>query len=100
MPAFLESVAGAHMLAFLPQALCEGEWINLMLLPPQPLIAGCVVLLMMNGAERYGEFVADFEPNTSGLWGTKSKCSLVRLGLARMPFGSLRPHIGPWHALD
>jgi len=38
-----------------------------MLQSPLPFIAGCVVLLMMNGAERYGEFVADFEPNTSRL---------------------------------
>ena len=38
-----------------------------MLLPPLPLIAGGVVLLMVNGAERYGEFVADLEPKTSGL---------------------------------
>ena len=38
-----------------------------MLLPPQPLIAGCMVLLMVNGAERYREFVADLEPKAPGL---------------------------------
>ena len=38
-----------------------------MLLPPQPLIAGCVVLLMVNGTERYREFVADLEPKTPRL---------------------------------
>ena len=38
-----------------------------MLLPPQPLIAGCVVLLMVNGAERYREFIADLEPKALGL---------------------------------
>ena len=38
-----------------------------MLLSPQPLIASCVVLLMVNGAERYREFIADLEPKTLGL---------------------------------
>ena len=38
-----------------------------MLLPPQPLIAGRMVLLMVNGAERYREFVADLEPKALGL---------------------------------
>jgi hypothetical protein len=79
MPAFLESVAGAHMLAFLPQALREGEWINLVFLPPLPLIAGSVVLLMVNGAQRYGEFVADLEPNTSGL----CKADVMGVAIAR-----------------
>ena len=51
-----------NLLAFLPQALCDGEWINLVFLPPQPLIAGCVVLLMVDGAERYRKFIADLEP--------------------------------------
>ena len=32
-----------------------------MLLPPQPLIAGRMVLLMVNGAERYRKFIADLE---------------------------------------
>ena len=38
-----------------------------LLLPPQSFIAGCMVLLMVDGAERYGEFVADLEPKASGL---------------------------------
>ena len=38
-----------------------------MLLPPQSLVTGCVVLLMVNGAEWYREFVADLEPKTAGL---------------------------------
>jgi hypothetical protein len=59
--------------------------INLVVLPPQALIAGCVVLLMMNGAERYGEFVADLEPNTSGL------CKADMMGLAwRSPANETR----------
>jgi hypothetical protein len=53
--------------AFSPQARGDSERINLMFLPPQPLIAGCVVLLMVNGAERYSEFVADLEPKAPGL---------------------------------
>ena len=36
-------------------------------LPPQSLIAGGVVLLMVNGAERNREFVADLEPKAPGL---------------------------------
>ena len=56
-----------QLLAFAPQVRGHSERINLVFLPPLPLIAGCVVLLMVNGAERYGEFVADLEPNTSGL---------------------------------
>ena len=51
--------------AFSPQPFCHGERINFMLLPPQSLITGCVVLLMVNGAERYREFVAHFEASLS-----------------------------------
>ena len=54
----------SRLLAFSPQALCHCERIDFLLLPPQPLIAGCVVLLMVDGAERYREFVADLEPKT------------------------------------
>ena len=53
--------------AFSPQAFGHRERINFMFLPPQPLIAGCMVLLMVNGTERYGEFVADLEPKAPGL---------------------------------
>ena len=75
MPAFLESEKRSnprngrcsHLLAFSPQALCNGEWINLVFLPPQPLIAGCMVLLMVNGAERYRKFIADLEPKAPRL---------------------------------
>ena len=38
-----------------------------MLLPPQPLIAGRMVLLMVNGAQRYRESIADLEPKALGL---------------------------------
>jgi hypothetical protein len=37
------------------------------LLPPQPLIAGCMVLLMVNGAERDRKFIADLEPKAPRL---------------------------------
>ena len=43
----------SHVLAFSPQARGHSKRINLVLLPPQPFIAGCVVLLMVNGTERY-----------------------------------------------
>ena len=62
------TVAGcSRLLAFLPQALCHCERVDFPLLPPQPLIAGCVVLLMVDGAEGYREFIADLEPKTPRL---------------------------------
>jgi hypothetical protein len=39
-----------QLLAFAPQVRGHCERINLVFLPPLPLIAGCVVLLMVNGA--------------------------------------------------
>jgi hypothetical protein len=39
-----------------------------MLLPPLPLVASGVVLLMVNGAKRHLEFIADLEPKALGLW--------------------------------
>src|SRR6476659_9525308 len=53
--------------AFAPQAFGHRERINFMFLPPQPLIAGGMVLLMVDGAERDCEFVADLEPKALGL---------------------------------
>ena len=47
--------------AFSPQAFGRSEWINLVLLPPSPLIAGSMVLVMVDGAERHGELVAHLE---------------------------------------
>ena len=38
-----------------------------MFLPPQLLLASGMVLLMVNGAERYREFVADLEPKAPRL---------------------------------
>ena len=38
-----------------------------MLLPPQPLVADCMVPRMMNGAEWHREFVAHLEPKPSRL---------------------------------
>ena len=57
----------SHLLAFSPQAGGHCERVDFVLLPPQPLIAGCVVLLMVDGAERYREFIADLEPEAPGL---------------------------------
>jgi hypothetical protein len=66
-----------QLLAFSPQTCGHRERIDLMVLPPQPLVAGCVVLLMVNGAERYGEFVADLESKATGL------CEADVMGVAR-----------------
>jgi hypothetical protein len=55
-------VRGNSLLTFSPQAFGHREGINLVFLPPQPLITGCVVLLMVNDAERHREFVTDLEP--------------------------------------
>ena len=53
--------------AFSPQAFGHRERINFMFLPPLPLIARGMVLLMVNGAEGYREFVAGLEPKTPRL---------------------------------
>ena len=53
--------------AFAPQACGHCERVDFVLLPPYSLIAGRMVLLMVNGAERYGEFIADLEPKALGL---------------------------------
>ena len=55
------------MLAFSPQAGGHCEWIDFVFLPPRPLIAGRMVLLMVDGAERDREFIADLEPKAFGL---------------------------------
>ena len=65
------------MLAFSPQACGHRERVNFVLLPPQPFIAGCVVLLMVNGAERDREFITDLEPKASRL------CEADVMGVAR-----------------
>ena len=67
----------SHVLAFSPQACGHRERVKFVLLPPQPFIAGCVVLLMVNGAERYREFVTDLEPKASRL------CEADVMGVAR-----------------
>jgi hypothetical protein len=57
------SIAG-----LLAQPRSLSKRINLMLLPPLPLVASGVVLLMVNGAKRHLEFIADLEPKALGLW--------------------------------
>ena len=66
-----------QVLAFAPKAYGHCKRINFVLLPPQPFIAGCVVLLMVNGAQRYREFVTDLEPKAPGL------CEADVMGVAR-----------------
>jgi hypothetical protein len=67
-----------------------------MFLPPLPFIAGCV-LLMMDGAERYGEFIADLEPSAPGLrkadvmgmaWGSPANETRLLRDEAQMLLGS------------
>jgi len=53
--------------AFSPEAFGRSERVNLMLLPPLLLIACGMVLLMVDGAERYGELIAHLEAESSGL---------------------------------
>ena len=74
MPAFshrksdlTRDVRCSHLLAFLRQACSDCERIDLVFLPPQSLVADCVILLMVNGTEWYRKFVADLEPKPPGL---------------------------------
>jgi len=53
--------------AFLPELPGYHQWIELPVLPPLPLVSDCVVLMMMDSAQRHGEFVANFEPHSSRL---------------------------------
>jgi len=67
------------------------ERIDVQVFPPSHLIAGMMQLAMMTAAERYGEFVADFETQGSGL----GKPQVIWIG--RLPSadqaGVLRPRI-------
>ena len=56
-----------QVLAFSPQACGHRERVKFVLLPPQPFIAGCVVLLMVDGAQRDREFITDLEPKASAI---------------------------------
>ena len=47
--------------AFSPQAFGHIERINLVFLPPLPLITCRMVFTMVNGAKRHGEFVTDLQ---------------------------------------
>src|SRR5262245_40402881 len=51
----------------LPKATSHGQGIQVVLLPPSPLFASCVVFRMMNRAKRNSEFIAHLEPETSWL---------------------------------
>ena len=62
--------------AFSPQAFGRSEWINLVLLPPSPLIACGMVLVMVDGAKRHGELVAHLETQPPRL----CKADMMRMG--------------------
>ncbi len=62
-----------------PQFGSDSQRINLSLLPPSPLITSSMIFTVVDGAQRYGEFIADFERDPLGLrvadvmrvsWGT------------------------------
>ena len=53
--------------ALLPKCLSDVHWFDFQTLPPDHFIASLMQLSMMTAAERYGEFVADFKTERSGL---------------------------------
>ena len=65
--------------ALLPKPLGNLQCIDFQVVPPGHLIAGLMQLAMMTAAERYGELVADFETQRSGL----RKPQVMRIG--RLP---------------
>ena len=67
--------------ALLPQIISNNERIDFALLPPPSLITGRVIFAVVDGAERHGEFVADFERNSSRL--ERSEYDAHVLGCAR-----------------
>ena len=66
-------------MAFFPQVLGGLHWFDPQIRPPSHFIAGLMQLPMMTAAERYGELVADFETQGSGL----RKPQVMRIG--RLP---------------
>ena len=76
-------------MAFFPQVLGSLHWPNPQIRPPGLLIAKLVELSMMASAQRNSKFVADFEPQRSGL----RKLQMMRIG--RLPSVQNR-HCGDW----
>ena len=54
-------------MCLLPQSLGDLERFNVEFLPPGELVAGLMQLTVMTAAEGNGVFIADFQPNGSGL---------------------------------
>ena len=50
-----------------PELLGHRKWIELALLPPSPLIACGMVLMMVDGAKRHGELVAHLKAESPRL---------------------------------
>ena len=63
----------------LPQSLGDRQGIDFEIPPPSHFIAGLMQLAVMTAAEGYGELVADFEAERSGL----RKPQMMRIG--RLP---------------
>ena len=65
-----------HYAAFLPKPLGNWQGVDVDALPPCHFIAGLMQLPMVTASEGYGEFVADFETQSSGL----GKPQVMRIG--------------------
>jgi hypothetical protein len=79
----------------LPQFLRHHERVDLALLPPSPLVTGCVIFAVVDGAERYRKLVAHFECNPSRLgvadmmgvrWGAATDHAWLPRNKAKMLF--------------
>ena len=70
-----------------PELLGNSKRIDLALLPPSSLIAGCVVFAVVDGAKRHGEFVADLQRQPSRL--CKTNVMRMRRGAAADQAGLL-----------
>ena len=55
--------SGIPLAALLPQSTSDFERIDLALLPPLLFLARGVDLVMMGGAKRHGELIANFQAN-------------------------------------
>ena len=63
-------------MCLLPKPLGNLQGVDFQILPPGHFIAGLMQLPMMTAAEGYGELVADFETEGSGLCETQ----VMRIG--------------------
>jgi hypothetical protein len=50
-----------HSIAFVPERGRNSERIDFSAMPPPPLISRGVILTVVDGAQRYGEFITHFK---------------------------------------